>query len=269
MVLFFGSASHDSASTGMRFPFSSHSDSLSPYNSANMVSVGFCSGWYPNTFGKGLRIAFSTPPLTAWGPGPAVVEPGFHPRSAYFFRRSFLGRFVLLLRRAGQAQTSEETQADDKHSRKKATPTSHVTPPFLSFYSWLSRAALNIPLCLSAVVTLVRVQFRVYSLSLMTFPVTLSFQEPLCCIGQLKEIAPGCLQSLTQQPQYQHSSGCRIMGGSPFTGLGINTSTWHTFTQVLHPLQISGLKVTGALGVAMLGKAFIFNRAIKPPHFPS
>jgi hypothetical protein len=60
-----------------------------------------------------------------------------------------------------------------------------------------------------------------YLVSLMTLPVTLSFHDPLCCMGQLKEIAPGRGQSLTQQPPYQHSSGCNIIGGSPFSGLGI------------------------------------------------
>ena len=63
---------------------------------------------------------------------------------------------------------------------------------------------------------------------------------------------------MTQQPQYQHSSGCKTIGGHPFSGLGINTSIWHAFTQVLHPLQRSGLKIAGVFGVVMLGKAFIF-----------
>jgi hypothetical protein len=97
-----------------------------------------------------------------------------------------------------------------------------------------------------------------YLVSLMTLPVTLSFQDPLCCMGQLKEIAPGRGQSLTQQPPYQHSSGCRIMGGSPLLGLGMKTSIWQTSTHWLQPLQISGLNITGVLGVVILGKALIF-----------
>ena len=48
-----------------------------------------------------------------------------------------------------------------------------------------------------------------------------------------------------------------MIGGLPSSGLGIKTSTWHTFTQVLHPAQKPGLKVTGELAVAMLGKALI------------
>jgi hypothetical protein len=63
---------------------------------------------------------------------------------------------------------------------------------------------------------------------------------------------------MTQQPQYQHSSGCKMIGGLPLSGLGMNTSTWHTFTHVLHPLQRSGLKITGVFGVVILGKALIF-----------
>jgi hypothetical protein len=63
---------------------------------------------------------------------------------------------------------------------------------------------------------------------------------------------------MAQQPQYQHSSGCKMIGGLPLSGLGIKTSTWHTFTHVLHPLQNSELKITGVLGVVTLGKALIF-----------
>ena len=37
----------------------------------------------------------------------------------------------------------------------------------------------------------------------MILPVDLSFQEPLCCSGQLNEMAPGYGQSMAQQPQYQ------------------------------------------------------------------
>ena len=91
----------------------------------------------------------------------------------------------------------------------------------------------------------------------MILPVDLSFQEPLCCNGQLKEMAPGCRQSMAQQPQYQHSSGCKMIGGFPFSGLGMKTSTWQTLTQILHPVQNSGLKITGVFGVVMFGKALI------------
>jgi hypothetical protein len=37
----------------------------------------------------------------------------------------------------------------------------------------------------------------------------------------------------------------------------MKTSTWQTFTQVLHPTQNSGSKITGAFGVVMFGKALI------------
>ena len=53
------------------------------------------------------------------------------------------------------------------------------------------------------------------------WPVFFRFQYPFCCKGQLKVIAPGRGQSITQLPQYQHSSGCSIIGGLPFSGLGI------------------------------------------------
>jgi hypothetical protein len=62
---------------------------------------------------------------------------------------------------------------------------------------------------------------------------------------------------MAQQPQYQHSSGCNIIGGFPISGLGIKTSTWQTLTQVLHPVQSSGSKITGVFGVVMFGKALI------------
>jgi hypothetical protein len=50
-----------------------------------------------------------------------------------------------------------------------------------------------------------------------------------------------------------------MIGGLPFSGLGMNTSIWQTSTQVLHPLQISGLKITGAFGVTTLGTALSFG----------
>jgi hypothetical protein len=92
---------------------------------------------------------------------------------------------------------------------------------------------------------------------LNTFPEALSFQKARCCTGQLNVIAPGRGQSLTQQPQYQHSSGCKIIGGLPFVGLGMYTSTWHSSTQRLHPLQTFSSKITGVFGVVILGKAYI------------
>ena len=48
------------------------------------------------------------------------------------------------------------------------------------------------------------------------------------------------------------------MGGFPFSGQGIKTSTSHTLTHRLHPLQLSGLNVTGELGVHLLGNAYTF-----------
>jgi hypothetical protein len=50
-----------------------------------------------------------------------------------------------------------------------------------------------------------------------------------------------------------------MIGGLPFSGLGMNTSIWQTSTQVLQPSQISGLKTTGALGVVTLGIAITFS----------
>ena len=50
-----------------------------------------------------------------------------------------------------------------------------------------------------------------------------------------------------------------MIGGLPFSGFGMNTSIWQTSTQVLHPLQIPGLKITGVLGVIMLGNAVSFS----------
>jgi hypothetical protein len=45
------------------------------------------------------------------------------------------------------------------------------------------------------------------------------------------------------------------MGGPPFMGLGMKTSSTHTFTQMLQPLQISGSKMTGRPGVGLFGVA--------------
>ena len=64
---------------------------------------------------------------------------------------------------------------------------------------------------------------------------------------------------MAQQPQYQHSSGCRIIGGLPATGCGIYTSIWHVSTQMLHPSQTSGLKMTGLFGVVTFGMANNFS----------
>ena len=49
------------------------------------------------------------------------------------------------------------------------------------------------------------------------------------------------------------------MGHRPSSGLGMKTSEGHRSTQILHPLHISGLKIAGLAGVAILGtaKAFI------------
>src|SRR5208283_161440 len=51
-----------------------------------------------------------------------------------------------------------------------------------------------------------------------------------------------CGQSVTQQPQNQHSSGYISMGGSPFFGLGASLSHMQTSTQVLQPVQTSSSK---------------------------
>src|SRR5512146_2556019 len=69
-------------------------------------------------------------------------------------------------------------------------------------------------------------------------------------------------QSVTQQPQYQHSSGCKTTGGLFSSGLGIKTSTWQTSTQWLQPVQTSGLKNTGFAGLMILGKAKVSLRGI-------
>ena len=53
-----------------------------------------------------------------------------------------------------------------------------------------------------------------------------------------------------------------MIGGLPFSGLGMNTSIWQTSTQLLQPLQISGLKITGAFGVTTLGIALSFSLVI-------
>jgi hypothetical protein len=46
-----------------------------------------------------------------------------------------------------------------------------------------------------------------------------------------------------------------MIGDLPLLGLGIKTSSGHTVTQVLQPLQMSGLKMTGRPGVGRLGVA--------------
>lgn len=68
----------------------------------------------------------------------------------------------------------------------------------------------------------------------------------------------GVGQSLTQVPQYQHSSGCRMIGHLPSCGLGMKTSTGQRSTQVLQPSHMSGLKIAGLPGVAAFGRAQIF-----------
>jgi hypothetical protein len=80
-------------------------------------------------------------------------------------------------------------------------------------------------------------------------PVSLFLQRGLSGSGQLNFIAPGVGQSQAQQPQYQHSSACRMMGGAPFCGFGIKTSIGHVSTHLLHPLHMLGSKITGMLGV--------------------
>ena len=47
-----------------------------------------------------------------------------------------------------------------------------------------------------------------------------------------------------------------MIGHKPSSGLGMNTSIGQCSTQVLHPLQISGLKIAGLPGVATLGRAY-------------
>ena len=50
--------------------------------------------------------------------------------------------------------------------------------------------------------------------------------------------------------------------GFAFFELGMRRSTWHTSTQALHPLQISGSNMTGLVGVQRLGKAYTFSCVI-------
>jgi hypothetical protein len=52
-------------------------------------------------------------------------------------------------------------------------------------------------------------------------------------------------QTITQQPQYQHSPGYNTKGGLPVSGFGMNISTWQISTQLLHPVHFSALKITG------------------------
>ena len=93
--------------------------------------------------------------------------------------------------------------------------------------------------------------------SRITLPVILSFHEPLCCSGQLKEIAPGCLQSIAQQPQYQHSSGCRIIGGLPCRDWeSIRPPGMHSRRYYIR--RRIRIENDGRFGVVMLGKALIF-----------
>ena len=99
-----------------------------------------------------------------------------------------------------------------------------------------------------------------------TSPLSLFFQRGFNGSGQLNSIAPGVGQSSTQQPQYQHSSACKIIGGVPLRGFGIKTSREHVSTQELHPLHTSGLNITGMLGVVILGIAnTVCSDTISPP----
>jgi hypothetical protein len=76
-------------------------------------------------------------------------------------------------------------------------------------------------------------------------------------------MAPGVGQSVAQQPQYQHSSGCRMMGGWPLWGLGMKTSIWQVSTQVLQPMHFPGSMRTGVLGVGILGIAYTFLSIVR------
>lgn len=49
-----------------------------------------------------------------------------------------------------------------------------------------------------------------------------------------------------------------MMGHRPSTGLGMKTSEGQRSTQILQPLHISGLKIAGLPGVAILGTAKTF-----------
>jgi len=84
-------------------------------------------------------------------------------------------------------------------------------------------------------------------------PVAFLFQRTLWFIGWLNVIAPSNGQAFTQPPPYQHSSGYRIIGGLPFSGLGMSMSMGHISTQLLQPLQISSSNITGLFGVIILG----------------
>jgi hypothetical protein len=86
-------------------------------------------------------------------------------------------------------------------------------------------------------------------------PVGFLFQRTLCINGRFNRMAPERGHSSTQHPPYQHSSGYRMIGGFPFSGLGMNTSNGQISTQRLHPLQISGSKITGLPGPGRLGTA--------------
>ena len=86
-------------------------------------------------------------------------------------------------------------------------------------------------------------------------PVVFLFQRTLCINGRFNRMAPERGHSSTQHPPYQHSSGYRMIGGFPFSGLGMNTSNGQISTQRLHPLQILGSKITGLPGPGRLGTA--------------
>ena len=94
-----------------------------------------------------------------------------------------------------------------------------------------------------------------------TSPVSFLFQliDTPCPIGWNMVMAPGRLHSSTQQPQNQHSSGYRTMGGFFFCGFGIMTSLRHASTHMLQPLQISGLNSKARFGVGGFGAIYTFS----------
>jgi hypothetical protein len=64
--------------------------------------------------------------------------------------------------------------------------------------------------------------------------------------GCLRRMAPGTGHAVTQQPQYQHSPGKAVRGGSPLLSEGSITSTWQMSTQRLHPVHFAASQETGA-----------------------
>src|ERR1035437_3795988 len=77
-------------------------------------------------------------------------------------------------------------------------------------------------------------------------------------------MAPFCQrgQLVTQTPSYQHSSGYKIIGDLPFSGLGISMSITQCSIQLLQPVQTLSSNTTGLLGVTMLGNIRISSLAM-------